>query len=375
MPYYISVGASFVAFARLLEPPFRVLKHVPGGGALIEFGEDGIDALREATACLPGGVYIFDEQRRIYDISKGQFTLLKDTVSKGWRTKWRRGTIRRMRREARQKKKVSRMKARDIAVCAKLDRPACRKGRFSLLPGYRHYRYARPGGEGQYRFCFHKAKGKGKGPLPLFIFLHGMGSLGYNGVRSMLEFSHVWLGLLRGRQACHVLAPQLPFESEYDSDAYSETLTEVIGWVAETTGTLDRSRIYIAGISMGGQAMVAECRRQPERYAAAVACVGVYLFLLPGEMEAAYAKACYHPKPMEEILPALEQTPLWLAYSYRERDWNEPLYAALKERGADVCDTRIETFGHQMNALFYPFQHWAKWMFGKRKDAARKEDA
>jgi len=358
---------------RLLEPPFKVIRHEPGYGVLFSFGEEGIATLREilndvAVSARRGDdgsvckmILLWDDSLDYYGLTASGFEPLGEKT----RPDWRRGIIRSYRKYGRRRAKARRFCERDTATCAKISQPLVDKGRVSLLwfPFYRHYRYAKPGGDSQFRFRFRRARGKK--PLPLFIFLHGAGSMGYNGIMSMIELSPVWLGLKKTRQKCHVLVPQLPLRSDgYDDDAWSQSLGEVIGWIAGTTGNLDFSRICLYGVSMGGAGAIAECWRHPERYAAAVALVRVEE--LYRKSAARELEDCFDRLTLEETVPVLAKTPLWLGYSDNERQMNEPLYNALKEAGADVRDTRIDTFGHGMPILFSPFQPWAKWLFNHK---------
>ena len=363
MSYYICVDAKTSGYERLLEPPFKVIKHVPGYGVLVSLEEEGIAVLREvfgdiATDCRnrdDGSIYraiwLHDDDLDFYELTESNF----EPLGYKQRPDWRRGIIRSMRKNARRRAKAARCRERDTTACAKLTRPTVRRGRQSLVwfPLYRHYRYAEPGGDSQYRFRLRQARGKE--PLPLFIYLHGAGSFGYNGIMSMNEFAALWPGTRKARQKSHVLVPQLAYNSEYGSDEYSRNLTRVIDWIAETTGTLDRSRIYITGTSYGGYGAVMECRCHPGRYAACVTPVAALVNL---------------GRPWDEDeYDALAQTPLWLGYSRDEKNVNEPLYEALKERGADVRRTYVKRFRHgPAGPVFWLGQPWARWLFSESKE-------
>jgi len=363
--YYTCIDAKTSGYERLLEPPFRVIKHVPGAGVLVSLGEDGIAALREvfadiATDCrnrddgsIHPAIWLHDDNLNFYELTESTF----EPLGFKQRPDWRRGIIRSMKVNARRRAKAARYRERDVAACAKLTRPAVHKGRQSLVwfPFYRHYKYAKPGGDGQFRLRFRRARGKK--PLPLLIYLHGAGSFGYNGIMSMNEFTALWLGLRKARQRCHVLVPQLPLRGDgYEDDAWSQSLTEVIDWIAETTGTLDRSRIFITGTSYGGYGAIMECLRHPERCAACVTAVAALANL---------------GRPLEdEDYDALAKTPLWLGYSRDEKKLNEPLYEALSARGADVRRTYLQRFGHGLGGpVFWMTKPWAKWLFSHKKAA------
>jgi len=59
---------------------------------------------------------------------------------------------------------------------------------------------------------------------------------------------------------------------------------------------------------------------------------------------------------------------MWLGYGRDEKKTNEPLYEALKKRGADVKRTYFKGFGHgPAGPVFWLTQGWAKWMFSKHR--------
>ncbi|MDR3314474.1 MAG: hypothetical protein LBS96_08485 [Oscillospiraceae bacterium] len=275
---------------------------------------------------------------------------------------------RKYRGRRRQAAKTRRIRAKDKAACATLEAPGCLRGRPSLFfPTYRPLRYGKPGGESCFRFRFHKARGDA--PLPLLIFFHSAGSPGFDGYRPLCEFTLPWRALQRSHTRCHTVVPQLGFDELYNSDAHSQTLGEVIDWVAESTGTLDRSRIYLAGISYGGHCAIYECYRHPARYAGAVPCVG-WIYLPPGQPEVTClydANDPYHSEFDAAGWDSLAQTPLWLAYSCIEKAHNEPVQAAMEARQADCRATRIDKGGHGMSRYFLPKTAWVTWLFQQRK--------
>ena len=203
---------------------------------------------------------------------------------------------------------------------------------------WRHCTHGEPGSAGLLRFRLKSPRGRG--PFPLLIFLHGAGRNGYDG---RLPLAHAFLVRMHLALFCriklHMLVPQLSPEQHYDTDEFSDTL----GGAADSLDRVDRRRIYIIGISMGGEGVFSECRRRPGRYAAAIPAVG-------------WADP--------EWAEALARTPMWLAYSHEEEPYNAPIYRALKER-ADVKYTHLNAFGHKMTGPFFAFWPWAKWLFSK----------
>jgi predicted peptidase len=241
--------------------------------------------------------------------------------------------------DARAARDAQRTAPLDRACCAALQSPMleCRPG----CGGWQHGIYGEPGGARLLRFRLKSPRGKG--PFPLLIFLHGAGRNGYDGKHALAHGFIVRLHLaLFCRQRLHVLVPQLGWQENYGSDEFSNAL----GGAIDRLGRVDRSRLYIIGISMGGCGAFSECKRHPGRYAAAIPAVG---WTGPEEMD------------------ALAQTPLWLAHSPEEDRCYARIHEALRARGAQVRYTRKTAFGHKMTGPFFLFQPWAKWLLSYSK--------
>ena len=124
--------------------------------------------------------------------------------------------------------------------------------------------------------------------LPLVVFLHGAGERGNNnadqlrmGVRFFLNDS------ITNRYPFILLAPQCPLNKRWVNTDWTlpfhtmdaEPTAEMTGlfWLIDSlvgTGTVDKNRIYICGISMGGFGVWDALQRRPESFAAAIAICG-----------------------------------------------------------------------------------------------------
>ncbi len=123
---------------------------------------------------------------------------------------------------------------------------------------------------------------------PLVVFLHGAGERGNNnidqlrlGVRFFLNDS------VTDRYSFILLAPQCPLNKRWVNTDWTlpshtmdaEPTAEMKGvlWLIDSlvyTGTVDKNRIYICGISMGGFGVWDALSRRPETFAAAIAICG-----------------------------------------------------------------------------------------------------
>jgi len=339
MTYYIHIGAKLEGpVTCFLEPPFRVIKHVPEAGALVAFGEDGMPALQEFVAAMGWDcAYFWDEKRQSYKL-----TATEMTPARKLKPGRNREVLRRLKRKAK-------WAASDKHLCEGVTKATViPDGRVPWFWRYKRFAYVRPGQKRPYRYSLRSPRSKGE--YPLVVYLHSTGGFGVNGVKAVLETA---LQLLLKK--CRVLVPQTGLGDPY-CDEVSEDLSEVI---ASLPG-VDRSRVYLMGTSMGGCGAVIECRRHPERYAACVTSVA-WLQNLNAAAESEYQ----HPLD-ERAFDALARTPIWLGYSRDEKKMNEPLYEALKKRGADVKQTYIKRFSHgPAGPVFWLTRPWSKWLFSK----------
>ena len=347
MRYYTCVYEQFPPFEKMIRPPFRVVERASGFHAFVEFEEEGL-ALMQAFYAENGSTgYAYDEKRRRYRISKAGIELRESRAMRGFYAR----ALRRMRR-------IERWNERDKALCAGVaESVTIPNSRTPLFFRNKRYIYIKPGQEHPFRYSLRSPKGRGK--YPLVVYLHGAGAGGTKGLMPMLHFA---LTVPRVRQKYHLLVPQ-----EGLLDIYGDEFSEALGETIASIPGVDRSRIYITGMSMGGCGAIIECCRHPERYAAAVPTVP-WLFNLKAGGKTRSAMAA----PLDSKgYDALAKTPMWLTYSRLEQRLNEQLCEALKSRNADVRQTPIKLrgmIGHLAAPLVFSLaKPWAKWMFSKQK--------
>jgi len=355
MKYYTFAIEQDKDYELITRPPFRVLERVPGVKALVEFDEDGLTLLQSFLADKGIAGACVDEKRRLYKISEAGL------LQQG---RLRPRFLARFMRDMRRRKQWA---EDDRALCEGItDAVIIPNGSVPLFLRHKRFIYLRPDQAHPFRYTLRSPKEsvrspKGEGELPLLIYLHGAGADGTNGLKPLLR--RCVLPVFRARQKYHLLVPQEGLGFVY-GDEFSEDLEDVIASIPR----VDRARIYIAGTSMGGCGAVIECRRHPERYAAAVPAVAALNNLKnPANHKNEYCR------PLDgAAYDALAKTPMWLGYCQYEKDVNEPLYDALQERNAQVRRTCINLrglFGHVSAPLVFSLtKPWAKWMFEYRKE-------
>jgi len=351
MTYYTFAYEQDQDYELITRPPFRVLERVPGVNALVEFDEDGLALLQKFLASIGIAGACVDEKRRLYKISEAGVEPRQDRLRPGFLTRF-------MRDMGRKKQWAE----DDRTLCEGVTEAGIiPNGRVPLFFRHKRYIYVKPGQAHPFRYTLRSPREsvrspKGEGELPLLIYLHEAGAGGTNGLKPLL---HRCTLFPRTRQKYHLLVPQEGLGFIYGNE-FSDALGDVIARIPR----VDRSRIYITGMSMGGCGAVIECRRHPERYAACVPAVAALKNL---ENPPANHKNEYCRPLNAAAYDALAKTPIWLAYSQFEKEVNEPLYEALRMRDAEVRQTCIKLrglFGHVAAPLVFSLtKPWVKWMF------------
>ena len=106
--------------------------------------------------------------------------------------------------------------------------------------------------------------------VPVLLFLHGAGERGSNlkqlkkhGPPKMIEKGHDFGAI--------VVSPQCPKDTWWT--AHTDVLVALLDKI-ERAYNVDKKRIYLTGLSMGGYGTFALAAKQPERFAAAVPICG-----------------------------------------------------------------------------------------------------
>lgn len=125
---------------------------------------------------------------------------------------------------------------------------------------------------------------------PLVLFLHGAGERGSDNEKQLVHGSRMFLNPVnREKYPAYILFPQCPSEdywafrkrpSSFDKISADDSITPILLSVREMLDTyienpmVDRSRVYIMGLSMGGMGTFDMVIRFPEIFAAAIPICG-----------------------------------------------------------------------------------------------------
>lgn len=199
---------------------------------------------------------------------------------------------------------------------------------------------------------------------PLVIFYHGAGERGDDNVKQLVHGINDFASDdVMAKYPCFVVAPQCPDGDQWvdvpwsaDSHKMPEKPTEPMRLSLELITSLesefsiDASRLYVTGLSMGGFGTWDAIQRYPNRFAAAVPICG------GGDTE--FAK---------QLLPV----PIWAFHGeadtavkpLRSRD----MIAAIKAAGGSPKYTEYPGVGHNSWAATYANREMYAWLFSQKK--------
>jgi predicted peptidase len=187
--------------------------------------------------------------------------------------------------------------------------------------------------------------------VPLLLFLHGAGERGkdldkvkMHGPPKMIEKGHDFGAI--------VVSPQCPKDSwwSHEVDALIALLDKL-----EREHNIDKKRIYITGLSMGGYGTFALAARQPDRIAAAVPICG------GGELFAAWQ---------------LTKLPMWVFHGEEDKvvpaEESKRLVRTIQDGGGkNVKLTLYPGVGHNSWDKAYSDEMMWKWLFEQQRPSRK----
>lgn len=208
-------------------------------------------------------------------------------------------------------------------------------------------------------------KGEKAVQYPLVIFLHGSGERGNDNAAQMKNGVHAFCEKnFRDKHPCYLLAPQCPTDQRWGGSSrdinirYDESnptipgrmLIELIEKTLKDHPDIDRRRVYITGLSMGGFGTFDALMRRPDLFAAGMPLCG------GGDPS--------HADRIKDI-------PLWVFHGRLDEavhprfSWE--MVDALKKVGSRVQYTEFSTFNHNIWDVTYYNPAVLEWMFAQRK--------
>jgi len=226
-----------------------------------------------------------------------------------------------------------------------------------------------------YRILYPENYDKSK-KYPLILFLHGAGERGTDNAKQLLHGSRLFLAdSNRKNFPCFVVIPQCPQDGywssvkidrstspitinfDYESSPITWPLQSAIDVVKQLTKDekVDKKRIYITGLSMGGMGTLEAVYRNPGLFAAALPICG-------GGDTAHYDKR-------------VKNIPFWIFHGDADAvvkvDLSRSMVAKLKTLGTSVKYSEYPGVNHNSwdNAFAEPT--YLSWMFSKKRKRVR----
>lgn len=198
---------------------------------------------------------------------------------------------------------------------------------------------------------------------PLVVFLHGSGGRGPANIQNLTD-ADVPAQLARdsvaGSHRAFYLVPQCPGPNTWGKGSFMETrsnprpskqdvLLELVDEVL-ATNAIDKDRLYVTGLSMGGFGTFSSVASRPDFWAAAAPICGGWT-----------------PQDAEKFTG----TPMWLFHGDQDRavdvQLSRDMDKAIRAAGGDVRYTEYPGVGHNswLNA-YWEDELWT-WMFAQRR--------
>lgn len=183
---------------------------------------------------------------------------------------------------------------------------------------------------------------------PLVLFLHGAGERGdsldlvkIHGIPKIVEEQPDFPAI--------AVSPQCPQEGWWGAELQLDALEGLLDQVTKKY-RVDRDRVYLTGLSMGGYGTWALAMRQPKRFAALVPICG------GGDS----TRACL-----------LKDVPVWIFHGAKDDtvppEESQRMYEVLKACGADVRFTLYPEADHLSWVPAYADPELYKWLFQQRR--------
>ncbi len=205
----------------------------------------------------------------------------------------------------------------------------------------------------------------GPGPHPLVVFLHGAGERGSDNALQ-LTYLPRWMAADRHRREhpCYLLAVQCPEGQWWAPRADDGTMSAVVGDSPSSmlalekvlekvleTEQVDKRRIYLTGLSMGGYGSWHLAAKQPGRFAAVVPICGGGLI---------------------EDAPKLKGVPIWVVHGLDDKvvpeKQSREMVDAIRAAGGIVRYSPLPGVGHDSWTDAYSRMGVIEWMFEQQLD-------
>lgn len=197
---------------------------------------------------------------------------------------------------------------------------------------------------------------------PVILFLHGAGERGDDGLKQ----TQVGLGravrLNAERWPAIIIFPQAPTNELWQGKTASAAMSALDATIAEFSA--DESRVYLTGLSLGGNGSWYLGHQHPERFAAVVAVCG---FVQLGDRVASFTGDA--DNPYGAVAARLSTTPVWIYHGDADVvvpvDESRSMARELRAAGTEVHYTELPGVNHNSWDAAYADDELSTWLFSQ----------
>jgi predicted peptidase len=179
---------------------------------------------------------------------------------------------------------------------------------------------------------------------PLLVYLHGKSCRGYN-LEKLKRYGPPYLISEGWNFPFIIISPQCPPDRIWNTDDWFPTLYRSL----LSKYRIDRSRIYLTGMSMGGSGVWAVAIKHPEYFAAAIPLCGGW---------------------RTKNITAMKHIPVWAFHGANDKIVDpretEKMVDALRKAGGRVRYSKLKGKGHSIHKV-YEHEEIYEWLLRHRK--------
>lgn len=196
------------------------------------------------------------------------------------------------------------------------------------------------------------------GPRPLVVFLHSATECGTDGILPAIKIAPAFLKHARQEAGALILLPQFPRHDQGWNLAWHPLVFQLIERVKQEHA-VDPDRVYLVGMSLGGQGCWQLAADRPDFFAAAVPMCG---------------------NGPTTLASNLERIPIWAFHgsddSVIPAQGSRDLVAAIKGAGGQLIRyTEFEGIGHNCWDRAMTDPQLLNWLFRQCRDATRNKQS
>jgi len=199
---------------------------------------------------------------------------------------------------------------------------------------------------------------------PLILFLHGSGERGSDGVKPTTVGLGPALGRFPGRYPALALFPQIPENGNWQG-AGGDLAVATLDAAAQEL-PIDPDRIYVAGISLGGNGAWHLLSRHAERFAAAVVVCG----FVAGRPSAP-ALFPEGSDPYAALAERIRCLPTWIVHGEEDPvvpvSESRKMARALEDVGGEVSYRELPGVGHDCWEAAFADPELPRWLFARHR--------